>query len=156
MLTAFANLSPPEIARMMDAIPLITILVAAADDDLDNKELAAAEKLASARSFNVHGKLNAYYETIDDTLAARVQELYQALPKDNGERQKLLSTELSQLNPILAKLSSPYDYLFYSSFRSFAEHVAKAHGGFMRYMTVSLEEERVVDLPMLTPIEEPA
>lgn len=155
MLTEFAPLSPEETARMFDAIPYITILVAAADDDMDEVELAAAQHLADVRSYNNYGKLTAFYETIDEGLTDRIKELYRALPGNGEERQAILSAKLSRLNAIIAKLESPYDYYYYDTFKSFAHHIAESHGGFLRFMTVGPQEAKVVDLPMIEPIPKP-
>lgn len=155
MLKEFENLTPAETAAMFDAIPNIIILVAAADDDMDETEIAAAQKLADVRSYSNSSRLGAYYESIDDGLENRVRELYAGLPKNLGEREAVLTERLAALNAILAKLESPFGYLYYSSFRSFARHVAEANGGFLRYFTVGPKEDKVVDLPMLTEIAEP-
>lgn len=155
MLKEFENLTPAETAAMLDAIPNIIILVAAADDDMDETELAAAQKLADIRSYSNSAKLSAYYETIDGGLQARVQELFSALPKNLGEREAILTERIAELNPILAKLESPFDYLYYDTFFSFSHHVAESHGGFLRYFTVGPQEQKVVDLPMLNKIEKP-
>ncbi|MEM9836836.1 MAG: hypothetical protein AAF828_10060 [Bacteroidota bacterium] len=155
MLTEFANLSPEETAKMLDAIPYITILIGAADDNLDEVELQAAQRLADIRSFTNTGKLTAYYETIDGNLSNRIGELYGALPKNAEERQAVIVEKLTGLNDILSKLDSPFDYYYYHSFRTFATHVAKAHGGFLRFITIGPQEAKVVDLPMLNEIAEP-
>lgn len=156
MLTEFAKLTPQENALMLDAIPYITILIAAADDDLDDVELQSAQRLADIRSFSNSGHLNAYYETIDTNLLERINELYAALPKDVDERQQLLSDKLAALNPILDKIPSPFNYYYYKSFRSFAHHIAEAHGGFLRFITIGPREAKVVDLPMIHEIAKPA
>ncbi|MEL7161097.1 MAG: hypothetical protein AAFN92_10080, partial [Bacteroidota bacterium] len=74
MLKEFQPLTPSEQQQLFDAIPLITILVAGADDDMDEVELAEAKRLADIRSYNNRGQLGAYYETIDDGLLDRIQE----------------------------------------------------------------------------------
>ncbi len=149
-------LSPEEKAQMLDAIPLISILVGAADGELDEAELKAATQLAHIRSYKEELVLQEYYDQMEGKLALRIRELLGGLPKDTSERQALLSEKLAALNPILAKLPSPYNYYYYASFRSFADHVARASGGFFRFLTIGPKEAKVVGLPMLEVIEEPA
>jgi hypothetical protein len=156
MLKEFHNLTPIEQQLMLDAIPLITILVAGADDDIDKAEIAEAQRLADIRSFNEKGQTNAYYEKVDDDLAGRIEEMMKELPTAVDPRQDDIVAKLSGLNHILAKMDEPFGYVYYKSFCSFAQHVAKSHGGFMRFMTVGPEEAAVVDLPMLNKVERPS
>lgn len=149
MLKEFENLSPAETAVMLDAIPNIIVLVAAADDNLDATELAAAQKLADVRAYDNRSHLNAYYETIDAGLSERVKELCTNLPVALREREAILTARLGEVDQILNKLESPYDYYYSETFHSFAKHVAEAHGGFLRYFTVGPKEAKVVDLPMI-------
>lgn len=156
MLKEFKDLTPAEQQLMFDAIPLIVILVAGADDDIDEVEIAEAQRLADIRSFNNRGRIIAYYETFESGLAERIQDMLKELPNALQPRQSELVARLSLLNPVLAKLEEPFGYLYYKSFRTFAKHVAEAHGGFMRFMTVGPAEAEVLELPMLTPVERPS
>lgn len=156
MLREFNTLTPEEQQLMFDAIPLIVILVGAADNNLDEVELTEAQRLADIRTYDNRGRLNAYYEHIDEGLSQRIQQLYNGMQNGVEEREKYIVHELSKLNPILAKLREPYGYLYYHNFRTFAKHIAEAHGGFLRYVTVGPKEARVMDLHMLDPIPKPA
>ncbi len=156
MLKEFKNLTPAEQQLMFDAIPLITVLVAGADDDIDEVELAEAKRLADIRSFNNSGQTNAYYEAIDNSLTQRIQELIKELPNALAPRQEAIVEQLRGLNDVFAKMEEPFGYLYYKSFRSFAKHVAEAHGGFMRFMTIGPQEAEVIDLPMLEEVERPS
>jgi hypothetical protein len=156
MLKEFQNLTPDEQQQMFDAIPLIVILVAGADDDIDEVEIAEAQRLADIRSFNNRAHIIAYYEKIDADLTDRIHEMIKKLPNALEPRQNEVIGRLSLLNPILAKLEVPFGYLYYKSFRSFARHIAESHGGFMRFMTVGLAEGAVMELPMLDSVERPS
>jgi len=156
MLKEFENLSPSEQQLLFDAIPLVTILVAGADDDIDEVEIAEAQRLADIRSYDNRGQLSAYYEKIDDNLIERIQELSRELPNALQPRQSEITARLSMLNSILAKMKEPFGYLYYKSFVSFAKHIAQAHGGFMRFMTIGPAEAKVIDLPMLAPVPRPS
>jgi hypothetical protein len=155
MLKEFKDLAPEEATLMMDAIPLVTILVAGADGEMDEVELAEAKRIVDIRSFDTGGQLHDFYELLEQPLAGRIVELAKELPHDVTERQKAISERLAGLNNILPKLRQPLNYLYYSSFRSFAKHIAKSSGGFLRFMTVSPEEAEVVNLPMISPVEKP-
>ena len=155
MLREFNTLTAEEQQLMFDAIPLIVILVAAADNDLDEVELAEAQRLADIRSYNNRGRLNAFYETIDEGLSERIQKLYNGMQNGVEERERNIVRELSRLNDIFPKLREPYGYLYYHNFHTFARHIAEAHGGFLRYITVGPKEAKVMDLPMIHPVAKP-
>ena len=155
MLREFNTLTEQEQQLMFDAIPLIVILVGAADNNLDEVELSEAQRLADIRSYNNRGRLNAYYEHIDEGLTARIQQLFNGMQNGVEEREKNIIRELSKLNGILAKLREPYGYLYYHNFRTFARHIAECHGGFMRFITVGPKEAKVMELPMLDPVPKP-
>ena len=146
MLKEFKDLTPAEQQLMFDAIPFIVLLVAGADDDIDEVEIAEAQRLADIRSFNNRGRIIAYYEKFESGLAERIQDMLKELPNALQPRQNELVARLSLLNPILAILEEPFGFLYYKSFRTFAKHVAEAHGGFMRFMTVGPAEAEVIEL----------
>jgi hypothetical protein len=156
MLREFENLTPAEQQQMFDAIPLIVILVAGADDNIDEVELAEAQRLADIRSFNNRGQIIAYYEKIEIDLTVRIQVMLKELPNALEPRQNEVVARLSTLNDILAKMKLPFGYPYYKSFLSFSKHLAEFHGGFMRFMTVGPEEAEVVGLPMLVPVVRPS
>ena len=155
MLREFNNLTEEETQLMFDAIPLIVILVGAADNVLDEVELTEAQRLADIRSYDNRGRLNAYYEKIDDGLSARIQQLYNGMQNGIEQREKFIIKELSKLNTILPKMRQPYGYLYYHNFRTFARHIAESHGGFLRFITVGPKEAKVMDLPMIKPVPKP-
>ncbi|NJC24868.1 hypothetical protein [Neolewinella antarctica] len=156
MLKEFKNLSPAETQVMYEAIPLITILVAGADEDMDEVELAEAKRLADIRGFNNLGHIIAYYEHVTVNLAERINQLSQELPNEVVPRQAEIGQRLSKLNTIFPILPAPFAYLYYRDFKSFAHHIAEANGGFLRYMTIGPREAKVVDLPMVTPVPRPS
>jgi hypothetical protein len=53
---------------------------------------------------------------------------------------------------ILAHLDNNLAHKMYISLKSFAEHVAKASGGFLRFATISGHERKWINLPMIEPI----
>lgn len=156
MLREFNTLTAEEQQLMFDAIPLIVILVGAADNNLDEVEIAEAQRLADIRTYNTHGRLNGFYEHIDEGLSERIQQLYNGMQNGIEERERFIVKQLGRLNQIFPKLRQPYGYLYYHDFQTFARHIAEAHGGFLRYITVGPKEAKVVDLPMINPVAKPA
>ena len=149
MPTEFSVLTDDEKQLMYDAIPLITILVAGADGNIDEQEKEWAEKITRIRSFDYHNALSPYYQLVGDRFSERLHAHQSKLPADTKTRQQAIAERLSGINLIFEKLNSDRAKLYYDSFRSFAEHVAKASGGFLRFMSISSAEAAVKDLPML-------
>lgn len=149
----FSKLTEAEKQHMVDAIPLITILVAGADGNMDDNELEWAEKITKIRSYDHASKLNDYFKLVSDHFATRINEMVIRLPKDTAERTQVISEELAKLNPILHKLGAYDAAIYYKNFRTFAEHVAEASGGILGFASVGPEEEKVVHLPMLEVFE---
>lgn len=134
---------------MLDAIPLITILVAGADGHIDETEMEWAEKLTSIRSYESANHLPAYYETVGAQFSDRLVALQEGLPTETEARTAAVSAKLAELNPVMHKLSSFDAIKYYKSFRSFAKHVAEASGGILRFISIGPKEADVVELPML-------
>jgi len=145
----FDALTAEEQQLMLDAIPLITILVAGADGTIDEKEVEWAEKVTKIRSFDFNSKLNFYFERVGKEFSERLTHYIKTLPQDTAERQQVISDMLAGLNPILHKMDKHDAFVYYQNFLSFAKHVAKASGGILGMMSISPEEKEVISLPML-------
>ncbi|MFK8103403.1 MAG: hypothetical protein AB8G15_12795 [Saprospiraceae bacterium] len=152
MQTNLDRLSEEEKQELYDAIPLITILIAGADGNIDEEELEWSKKLTHIRSYSTGEQLQVFYSKIEADLQDKLKRWQDALPKDVKERQASISARLSQLNPILAKMDVEAGAVFYQHLTSFAKHVAKASGGFLGFGSISKEEEELINLPMVTPI----
>lgn len=148
----FKVLSSEEQQQLLDAIPLIAILVAGADGKIDQQELYKAEKVAEIRSYSHHHELRSFYEKAQEDLGEKLYTLIEELPNDVAERQELISGMLRKLNKTLRKLDTHAGHILYDSFLSFARHVAKASGGVIGIFSINAEEKKVIDLPMLEPI----
>lgn len=153
MLDSFVGIDNIEKQKLIDAIAHITVLVAGADGTIDTEEVAWAEKLTKIRSYKGEDGLTEYYGFVGDEFEKSLNDLIKALPEDVQSRNDIISDRLSELNPILAKLDNKNASDLYASFVTFAEHVAKASGGFLRMWNVSSEEKKVMKLPSLNPVE---
>ena len=156
-INIFENLSQEQYNELKSSLPLITILIAGADGDIDAQELNWAEKLTHIRSYAQPDLLNHFYEDVEKGFHEELESLIQSMPSDIDTRQDQISKRLAGLNKIFALLPNEVAYGLYESLTSFAEHIAKASGGFLRFGSVSHEEKEWIDLPMITPIilEEP-
>ena len=153
MLDKLNHLTDDERQELFDAVPIITILIAGADGHIDPKELEWSEKLTKIRGYTGSQSLQEFYDKVGENYSDRLLRWQEVLPNETEERNADISARLTNLNPILAKLETELGAEFYKSFTSFAEHVAKASGGFLGFGSISSEEAALINLPMLTPIE---
>lgn len=154
-MTPFANLSAEEAQLALDAVPYVTILIAGADGKIDANETEWASKLTKIRGYAHEEALQEYYDKVGTTFSEKLKGLTNSLPKEVDQRTAAISTELAKLNDIFPKLDQTYAGLLYKSLVTFADHVAKSSGGFLRFGSVSKEEAALIELPMITPVEIP-
>ncbi|MEM1319471.1 MAG: hypothetical protein AAGG75_04400 [Bacteroidota bacterium] len=149
MIPQFEQLNEEETTLMLDTLPLITVLIAGADGNIDEEEKAWAEKLTNIRSFAREDSLTDYYKLADEHFAEKLSIFLNSLPSDVAARNAEIGHRLSGLNSILPKLDVNFALRFRKGLNSFAEHVAKASGGFLRMGSISKEEKDLIDLPMI-------
>lgn len=145
-------LTTDQYKELKDALSLITVLVAGADGEIDSQELNWAEKLTHIRSYANPEDLNSFYEDVEKTFHDDLEGLIRDLPKTVADREEIITKKLSSLNKIFPLLDNSTAHMLYESFTSFAEHIAKASGGFFRFGAVSHEEKHWISLPMIEPI----
>lgn len=154
MIKNFINLTPEEQKTLIDAPAYITILVAGADHDIDDKELEWASKLPVFRSRDDKSVLHDYYVEVEKTFNEKILSLISNLPEGYIERNKAASNELKKINAIMPKLSNDFAVELYKSLKSFADQVARASGGFLGISSISPEEKEMIKLDMIQPPQE--
>lgn len=153
MIEHFDSLSKNEFRVLKNAIAWITLYVAGADDNIDEEEQAWAVKLAKIRSYANEDVLNGFYTEVGKDFEDTLNSLVKDLPNNVKERNAILTDRLTQVNDILPKLDNTIAYRIYKSYTSFAEHVAKSSGGFLRFFSVSTEEGQAMKLDMINLVD---
>lgn len=148
----FKQLTSDEFDKLKSAISWITLLIAGADGKIDARETEWAEKLATIRSYTLPEELKEFYQLVGENFHVGLHNLIEELPDDTPERTSILTEKLRSLNPILAKIDINIGSILYTSYLSFAKHVAKASGGFLGFFSVSAEEHELLSLEMIQPI----
>lgn len=151
-IEGFQHLKQTDIDTLVEAPVLITILVGAADGEIDREERTWSERLLHSRTYNRPKELNEYYRVVLEDFWTKVQHEINQLPEDVETRSQVLSDRLSALNPVLAKLDAELAADLYKGYVGLAEEIAKSSGGFLRIGGISAAESKWVKLPMLTPI----
>ncbi len=148
----FPALSSDDNKLLVDMPVLVTILVAGADGVIDEQELNWAEKLTHIRSYAKPKALNHYYEAVETEFDNSFEHFMNSLSKDQTERERQITDKLSGLNHILSCLDNASAFQLYESFVSFAKHIAKASGGFLRFGSISRDEKKWIGLSMINPV----
>lgn len=152
MTDQFNILKEDDLRILTDAVPLIAILIAGADGEIDDEELQWSKKVAHIRSYKMKADLKSFYTEVDKNYLGKLQHFIEVLPSGVTERTNIISEKLTEVNPIMAKLSPEVGAKLYKSFLSFADHVAKASGGVMGFFAVNKAEASLIGLPMIHPI----
>ena len=152
MTEHFNVLSKEEYTTLTEAISYITMYIAAADGEIDHEEKEWAEKVTKIRSYNLPEDLRSFYKDVGVDFHEKLEGLIASLPKPEAERVAFIEKHLTQVNPVLAKLHPKLGSELYTSFRSFAKHVAKASGGFLGFFSVGPKEAELIELSMIDEI----
>ena len=152
MIEQFKNLSKQEIELLLNTPVLITILVAGADNHIDQDEQKWAKKLTTYRQFTEKTILQAYYKIVSENFESNLEKFVMyinSFPQDAKDRNPFISNELAKINAILPKLDPEFSTCFYDSIKSFSKHIAEASGGVLGFGSVSPEELVWVELKMI-------
>ena len=151
----FNQATEAEYDQLKDAVAQITVLIADADGQIDSEETEWAEKIAKIRSYALPEDLNGFYKDVGIDFHERLEYFIDHYKGEHADIMKAISDDLAKLNTTLAKLDQRLAAMLYSSYKSFAKHVAKSSGGFLGFFSIGPEEAKWLDLPMITPIDMP-
>lgn len=152
MIPEFKKLKEHEIKLMIEAPVLITILIATADGNVEQKETDWGAKTIHFRAEDKESILQKYYDIVDKTDRHLFFTLMEKYPSGNDERINVIKGELSKLNAIFPKLEKDFAKELYKSFITLSKQVAKATGGIWGYGSISQEEQKLIDLEMIHPV----
>ena len=83
MLHQLNNLPDEELQELYDAIPVITLLIAGADGDIEGSELEQSEKITKIRGFSGGEIMQDFYDHIGKDYKERLTRWAKIVPKDN-------------------------------------------------------------------------
>lgn len=150
MIYEFKNLTEEESNLMLITPALVTLLIAGAEGNIDEKEIDWGTKITHFRA-NEHSIIQNYYLETDKNFNETLKKLIEVMPEDAKERSERINGELKKLNAILPKLDPEFSNMFYKSLLSLSKHVAKASGGIWGFGSVSPEEKKYLDLHVIDP-----
>ena len=149
MISEFDVLSESEIELMHKAPILVCILIAGADNDIDQSEMKLAINLATKKSNRNKSKLKEFYVTVAEDFEDKIKITLQDFPIEVDQRNSLIVKELSRLNSTLRKLEKGFAIQFYESVKEIAKKIAESSGGILGMRSIGPEEAMYVGLPMI-------
>lgn len=150
MIAEFESLSDSEIELMLKAPLLVCVLVAGADNEIDQAEIKGAINVAKKKSKQSRARLIEFYSTVAQDFEDKLKIVIQSFPLEAAQRNPLIVEELSQLNSILPKIDKSFSVHFYESIKEIAQKIAESSGGlFWIKKSIGPEEAKFVGLPML-------
>lgn len=149
MIQEFDELSQSEIELMHQAPILVCILIAGADDHIDNREIKKALALTEKKQKRAKSHLLDFYREVGEDFEDKLKIVIQSFPAQEESRTPLLKKTLTQLNPILKKLDRNFAQEFYKSLLEIASEIAKSSGGLLGLNSVGDEEAKHIDLSMV-------
>lgn len=149
MLKALGYLTEEE-AEEFYLVPIwVCILVAGADNKIDQVEIKKAIKIAKEKTEKENALIIDYYKKVALKFEVNLKGYVTLMPKDDKMRIDFLVTKLERVNYFFSKLEKEIAYQLYLSFRDFAYKIAHASGGIFGLLSVSFAESKYIDLKMI-------
>ena len=145
----FENLREDEVQVLLDAPVYVSILIAGADGKIDKSERKEAIEVARSKQSIAREELVEYYKMVGESFEGKFNSLIESLPEDTKDRNTDIEQELRKLNFILPKIDRPFAIKFYASLKDLAKKIAEASGGILGYLSVSYEEQTLMELKMI-------
>jgi len=149
MIEEFKTLRDDEIEVLLDAPVLVSILIAGADDKIDEDEMDQAVGIANTKQSRAREQLIDYYKEVGKDFSGKFKSYVDKLPKGKEARVDEITKELRKLNHILPKIDHAFAVKLHASLKDMAKKVAEASGGILGYMSVSYDEAKLMELRMI-------
>jgi protein gp37 len=150
MLRKLQDLDPEDYQTLVNALPMIAVLIGSANEGyIEEKEIEASKRIAIIRSHSFDADLKEFYADVARDFTEKIQDIIDVTPRDKEQRQTFLSDELSKVTPVLSMLQEDLAVRLHASMKSFGYHTAQSSGGFLDYLSISPEEQALVDLEMI-------
>ena len=153
MSPTISSLKDDEKSLLTRAPILVCLLIAGADRRIDRKEVVGFLYQIYDLSSGYTSAVSDFYSEILNSIEKRLFEEYDSLPDDLEERSGQIVKALTGLNDILPKLNKNFSASYYKSLKDTALKIAKSSGGVMGVGSISDEEKKYVDLPMINPVK---
>lgn len=134
---------------MHKAPMLVCILIAGADDHIDNKEIRKAITLTEKKQKRAKSHLLEFYKEVGEDFEDKLKIVIQGFPFNVEERTPLVIESLEHIDGVLKKVDRNFAIEFYRSLREIAKEIANSSGGVLGLKSVGDEEAKLMELPMV-------
>ena len=149
MLKSLSKLTDDEVEEMYLVPVWISILIAGADNIIDQSEVSKAIKLAKEKGKEENELIIDYYGHVAQRFEVNLKGYVALMPEDAKKRIDFLVNKLERVNYFFSKIEKEIAYRLYLSFRDFAYKIAHASGGIFGLLSVSFAESKFIDLKMI-------
>ncbi|MFT5512479.1 MAG: tellurite resistance protein [Bacteroidia bacterium] len=147
------NLNDTEKESMKNAPIQVGLLIGAADGAVNEKEFSRIEQIIKTKSFSEKNDVHYLYADLaKGDLHGDINAMFQSLGDTPEERVNAATEALKQLNSILPKLNPTYALQYRDSLHDIAVEVAKASGGIFGMGSIGEEEKELLNLPMINKV----
>ncbi len=126
MIKEFKKLTNPEVALLMKAPALVSVLAASINNTMNNVDKADAIKLAHLKSFTSDPVLADYYKEVEINFKENFEQAENLFTPFDDAKRALLKNEIQTINLVICKLDREFAIPFQLSLSRYAEHVRKA------------------------------
>jgi len=147
MIKEFDNLTDSEVELMLKAPVLVCILIAGADGTIDKKEIK--EAIAQTQK-KTKAALSSYLSEVSQDFEDKIKILIQSYPYESTQRNPILVEELGQLSRLWKKMDKGFSTQVYQMLKELAGKIASSSGGLWGMKTVTQEEAKLLQLPMIS------
>jgi len=147
MIKEFDNLTDSEVELMLKAPVLVCILIAGADGTIDKKEIKEAIAQTQRKT---KAALSSYLSEVSQDFEDKIKILIQSYPYESTQRNPILVEELGQLSRLWKKMDKGFSTQVYQMLKELAGKIASSSGGLWGMKTVTQEEAKLLQLPMIS------
>lgn len=149
MIKALDKLAAQELETLARAPLLVCILIAGADNEIDDREIKGAIKLVQNGARNIKDSLGQFLGTVTEDIEDKLKIVMHSFPSDARDRNPMLFDELRKLNKILPKIDKSFASNYYRCLLQIAKKIAESSGGLLGIQAVGEEEGELIGLPMI-------
>lgn len=125
---------------------LVCILIAGADGQMDDREIAEAVSMMRKRNW-VKSSMAAFFQELAADFEDKIKIVIQSYPFKVEQRNQQITRELAEVNKLWRNLEPEFSVAYYDVLKRLAHGVAKSSGKF--WGKIGPEEAQLLDLPMI-------
>ncbi len=149
MIPELHHLPDHQIETLIKAPFLVSLLIAGADDHIDQNEIREAASIARKRQKISSPVLYNFYKEVNNSFEDKLKVVMMNLPSEATKRNIVIQEELSMLNDIFPDLDPKFSKELYVSLLDTAKKVAEASGGIFGMNKIGAEEMELIALSMI-------